>query len=272
MARSTRLPAAAQAEGSHHHAGVAEDLLRLHQTLAFDTADQVVDRHLDVVQVQRRGVGQAQPVLVFRMAGREARRAAGHHEPRRPLGGARQDGAEVGDRAVGDPLLAPVDAVAGDHAIDDDALGHGLQRTQVAAGVRLSGAVGKHHALFGDGTQPAQLLLFGGAHQDRVAAQEGGEGRRGQPDVVPRHRLADEIGVEGAAVHAAVGGGHKDQLHAQLRRVAHRAHGVLGADIVVIQLQLPLRRQRVGDELTHRVEHHRQRVGIKAGTTDVAGY
>ena len=266
------LPAATQAEGSHHHACVAEDLLRLYQSLAFDTTDQVVNRHLDVVQVQRRGIGQAQAVFVFGMAGREARRAAGHHEPCWPFGRTRQDGREVGNGTIGNPLLAPVDAVAGDLAIDDDAFGHRLQRTQVAAGIRLGGAVGKDHALLGDGAQPAQLLLFGGADQDRVAAQEGGEGRRGQPDVMPGHRLADEIGVESASVHAPVGGRHKHQLHAQLRRVAHRAHGVFGAGVFVVELQLPLRRQRIGDKLPHRVQHHRERVGIKAGATDVAGY
>ena len=91
------LPAAAQAERGDHQPGVAEDLLGLDQPAALDAADQVLRRHHDVVEEQRRRVGQPDAVLVLRRRGREARGALLDDEPGRPAGGQREDRVGVGD-------------------------------------------------------------------------------------------------------------------------------------------------------------------------------
>ncbi len=255
------LPAAAEAERRHHHAGVAEDLLGLHEALALDPADEVLDRDLDVVQEQGGRVRQPDPVLVLGLGAGEALGSLVHDEPCRAAGGQREDRGGVGDGAVGDPLLRAADAVAGDLAVDLDRDGLGLHRAQVGPGLGLGGAVGEDDPVLGDRAEPLLLLLLGGADQDRVAAQERGEDRGGQADVLAGHDLAEQVGVEGPTAHASVRLGDEDQLDAQVGR--HRTHRVLGADVLVVELQLAIERQCVLEVLLQAVQHQAECFGVQ---------
>ena len=161
------------------------------------------------------------PCLSLRLVVGETRRALLHYEPTRAARRIRQNRVGVGDAAVADPLLAAVDLVADDLAVLHHAIRRGLQRPQIAARVRLGGAVGEQHAFLGDARQPELLLLRRGADGDRVAAQEGGEHRGGNAQVDARHLLADAVHVEGAAAESAVLLGNKQKLNAQLVRAAH---------------------------------------------------
>ena len=143
-------PSAPKAERRDHQARVAEDRLRLNQALAFDAADQPVGVDVNVVERQRCRVAQANAVLVFGLVVSETLRALFDDEPARTRGSIRQDRVGVGDAAVADPLLAAVDLVADDLAVFDDAIGGGLQRSQIAAGFGLGRAVGEQQSLFGD--------------------------------------------------------------------------------------------------------------------------
>ena len=78
-----RGPSGAEPERRHHQPRVAEHLLRLDEPLALDAADQPVGVDIDVVEEQRRGVAQADAVLVLRLAVGEALRALLDHEPAR---------------------------------------------------------------------------------------------------------------------------------------------------------------------------------------------
>ncbi|CPR13355.1 hypothetical protein BN971_04665 [Mycobacterium bohemicum DSM 44277] len=257
-----RAPAAAQAEGADHHPGVAEDLLGLGQAAALLAADEVVGRHHHVVEEQRRGVGQPDAVLVLRRRRREARGALLDDEPRRAGGRERQHGVGVGDRAVADPLLAPGDRVGRHPPVGGDRGGRRLHGAQVAAGFGLGGAVGEQDALLGDPAQPLLALLVGRADQDRIGAQEGGENRCGEPDVDARQAFTDPVGVEGPAAQPAVLLGDEHQLNTEVL-AAHRADGLLGADVVVVEFEQPLVRQGRGDELLQRLQHHVEGVPVE---------
>src|SRR5271166_1862901 len=98
-------------------------------------------------------------MLVLGFIVSKALRARIDDEPARPCGCVGQDGAVVGDAAVADPLFAAVDLVADDLAVFFDAIGGGLQSTQVAASFRLRRAVGKENAFVSDLGQPLLLLL-----------------------------------------------------------------------------------------------------------------
>ena len=230
-----RRPSGAQPESRDHHAGVAEDHLRLNQALAFDAADQAIGVNVDIVKRQRGRVAQTDTVLVLRLVVREALGACVDNEPGGPGGRVGQNRVVVGDAAVRDPLLAAVDLVADDLAIFLDAVGGGLQRAQVAAGFRLGCAVGEENALVGDPAQPLLLLLGSGAEGDRIAAQERGEKRGGDAEIDARHLFADEIDVEGAAAHAAVLFGNEQELDAELVRVAHVANNFHRTFVALIQ-------------------------------------
>ena len=110
-------PTGAEPEGGHHQPRVAEHLLGLHEPLALDAADEPVGVDLDVVEEEGGGVAEPDAVLVLGLAVGEPGEAPVEHEPRRPAGRVGEDRVEVGDAAVGDPLLAPGDAVADDHAV-----------------------------------------------------------------------------------------------------------------------------------------------------------
>ena len=259
-------PASAQPERRDHQAGVSEDLLGLHQPAPFDPAHQVVSRHDDVVEEEGGGVGQPDAVLVLGRRGGEPLGVALHDEPGRPSGRQRQHGVEVSDAAVADPLLAPVDPVAGASRVVRH--GRGRHRTEVTARLGLGGAVGEEHALVGDPTQPLLALLLGAAHQDRVAAQERREDRRAHPDVDPGHPLADAVGVERVAAHAAVRLGDEGQLYAE-GVAAHRPHRVLGTGVLVVELEESALGQLLGDEVVECLEHQVEGAAVQPWVRDV---
>jgi hypothetical protein len=140
----------------------------------------------------------------------------------------------------------------------------GLQGAEVGASLRLGGAVGEDDTLAGDGAEPFLLLLLGGADDDGVGAEEGREDRGGQTDVLARHDLAHAVGVEGSAVHPVVGLGDEDQLNAQLLGVAHRAHDVLGATVLVVELKLQLGGEGRVNEVAERLEHEVEALQVQA--------
>ena len=190
--------------------------------------------------------------------------AAVKDEPGRPARGTGQDRVLVGDAAVADPLLAAVQPVSGDRP----AVQHGsrgcLQRGEVAARVGLRRTVGVQDAAFGDLGEPLALLLWRGADEYRVAAEEGGEHAGGDPHVEPGHLLADPVDVDRAAAHPAVFLGDEQQLDAQLV-AAHAPDQVNGALIVVVELEQPFVGERVADEVPDGLQHHGERLGVEAG-------
>ncbi len=239
IARSRAAHPAPRPKVADVEAGVAEDLLGLPQPLALDLADEGVGADLDVLEHERRGVRQPDPVLVLGLGLGEALRAPLDHEPGGAARGVGQDRVSVGHPAVADPLLAAGDPVAGHHVAVHDRRGLRPQRTEVAAGLRLGRAVRVERAVLGDLSEPARLLLLGGPDRDRVGAEERREHAGGHPQVDTGHRLADPVDVEGAGAHPAVLLGDEDQLDPQLL-AAHQANGVDRALVEVIQLKQAL--------------------------------
>lgn len=76
-----RFPARAETERADHQSRIAEDGLRLGQTLSFDTADEPFGRDVDIFQEKCRRVAGADTVLVFRLAVAEAGHIALDDEP-----------------------------------------------------------------------------------------------------------------------------------------------------------------------------------------------
>ncbi len=150
MARSSSAPSGPQAKRRNHQARVTEHRLRLQQALAFHAADQPVGVHVDIVERQRCRVAETNTMLVFRLVVGKARRAFFYDEPGRTAGRVGQNGVSISNAAVADPLLAAIDLVADNLAVLDDAVGRGLQRSQIAAGFRFGGAVGEQNSLFRD--------------------------------------------------------------------------------------------------------------------------
>src|SRR5271157_696917 len=107
-----RGPSGPQPKRGHHQARVAEHGLRLVQPLAFHSADQPVRIHIDVAQRKRGRIAEADAVFVLRFVVAEALGALLHDEPTGTRGCIRQNGVDVGDAAVADPLFAAVDLVA----------------------------------------------------------------------------------------------------------------------------------------------------------------
>ena len=159
IATVERGPTGTEPERGHHQPRVAEHLLRLHEPLALDAADEPIGVDRDVVEEEGGGVAEPDAVLVLGLAVGESLEARVEHEPRRTSGRVGEDRVEVGDTAVGDPLLAPRDAIADDHAVVGDGHRHRLQRPEVAPGLGLGGAVRHQQPLVGDASHPLLLLL-----------------------------------------------------------------------------------------------------------------
>src|SRR5215469_5151223 len=109
-------------------------------------------------------------MLVLRLIVSKAFGAFLYDEPARPARGIRQDRIEVGDSAVANPLLAAIDLVSDYLAALHDAVGCGLERAQIAAGVRFRGPVRKQNSLLRDAAQPELLLLQSRADCNRIAS------------------------------------------------------------------------------------------------------
>ena len=89
-----------------------------------------------------------------------------------------------------------------------------LSRAEVAAGLRLGGAVRVQDSLLGDLAEPGAFLVGCGAEVYRVAAKERGEHAGGEAEVDAGHLLAHPVDVDGAAAHPAVLLGDEHQLDA----------------------------------------------------------
>jgi hypothetical protein len=55
-----------------------------------------------------------------------------------------------------------------------------------------------------------------------------------------------------------------------LVRVTHSPNYVFGTDVLVVEIQLPLRGEFVSNELTESVQHHCEDVGLETGSPYVA--
>ena len=110
-----------------------------------------------------------------------------------------------------------------------------MQGAQIAARIRLGGAIGEQQTLVGDARQPVLLLLRRGADSDRIAAQKRGQHGGGHAQIDARHLLADAIHVEGAAAHSAELLRNEQELNAQLVRAAHVAHDLERTFVARIQ-------------------------------------
>ena len=250
MARSRGRPAGAETEGRDHQPGVAEHRLRLLQPQALDAADQPVGVDVDVVEVDRGGVGGADAVLVLGLAPGDALGFALDHEPARAAGRHRQKGVEIGIAAVADPLFGTGQPVADDLAVLGDRLGGRLERTEVRAGFRLGGAVGHQQPFERHPRHPVLLLCRRAAEDDRVRAEEGGEDAGGDAEIDLCHLLAHPVDVERAAAHALEVLGDEQQLNAQAV-AAHRAHDFDRELVGMVELQQLVVGQVVRGELAH---------------------
>jgi hypothetical protein len=232
-----RGPASPQPKRRHHQTRVTEHGLRLNQPLTFHSAEQPVGVDVDVAECKSCGVAQSNAVLILRLVVAEAFRVFFYDEPTRTTGRVGQDCVGVSNSAVADPLLGSVDLVADDPAVLGDPVRGGLQRSQIAAGFRLSRAVGEQQSLFRDARQPVLLLLRSGAHGYWVAAEKCRQHSRGNAQINARHLFTDQIHIEGAAAETAAVLGDEQQLNAQLVRAAHVPDDVQGAFVAFIQLE-----------------------------------
>ena len=229
-------PAGAEPEGGDHQAGVAEDRLGLDEPLALDAPHQGGGVHAYVGERDLGRIADADAVLVLGLAPGKARGAALHHEPARSAGGEGEDGIEVGEAAVADPLLVAVDPVAGDPAVLLDALGRGAQGAEIAAGLGLGGGIGHQEPFLGDAGEPELLLLRRAAEDDRIGAEERGEDAGRDPEVAAGEDLTDAIDVERAAAHAAVLLLEEEELDAELG-AAHGADELDGELVAGVEVE-----------------------------------
>jgi hypothetical protein len=125
-------------------------------------------------------------------------------------------------------------------------------------------AVGVQEALLGDLGQPFAFLFERSSEEDRVAAKERRKHAGGHADIETGHLLAHAVDVDRAAAHPAVLLGDEQQLDAKLV-TAHPADEVLGAHVVVVQLQLPVLGERIRDIVADRLQRHLQRVCVETG-------
>lgn len=247
---------AAQAEGRDHEARVAEHRLRLREPLALDAADDVLGRDLDVLERERRGVGDANAVLVLGLSGGESLGALLHDEEGGAGFGGGEDGVEIGVGAIGDELLAAVDSVEGlPVALESDRLA--LERAQVAAHRGLGDAVGHQERLAGDAAHPLALLLRRAADDDGVEAQRDRQECGREPQVDAGHRLADAIDLVGPAAHAAELLRDVDEVEANL---GHQLMDDLLRKLLGhVRFQAPAQRHGARGELMEALEHGVQR-------------
>src|SRR5579864_5985713 len=124
-----RCPARSKAKRRHHQACVTEHSLRLIQPLACDATDQAVRVDVDVIESQRRGVAEADAVLVLWFVVRETLRTVFDDEPTWTAGRVGQYCVSAGDSAIADPLFVAVDLVADDAPVLQDRVRRGAKRS-----------------------------------------------------------------------------------------------------------------------------------------------
>ncbi len=164
----------------------------------------------------------------------------------------------------GPPGVFARSAVGDRPAALEDGRGGRLQSPEVAAGLRLGGPVGEQDALLRDPAEPLLALDVRPADPDRVAAEERGQHRRGDPEVDPRHQLAHAVDVERAAAHPPVLLGDEQQLDAELR-AAHLADQVERHHVPLVDVDQCLVAQLVAREIPDGRQGHLERVGIQSG-------
>ena len=191
--------------------GGAEHVQRRHGDLEAlaRSADALRQGHAAALEAQG-GEGMRRDHLDA-LGDRQARRVRLDQEGREPAGagrlaGAGEDDVEVGDAAVRDPGLHPVEPdVAG--AVGD---GGGGERGDVGAGLGLGEREGGDGLARGDGRQDAALQLVRAEQADRAGAEAlHGEGEVGEAVAVGQGLAGEAEGadVEGR-VQPAMGGGH----------------------------------------------------------------
>ena len=204
------------------------------------------------------------PCLSSGLPEREALRPLVHDEPGRAAGGVGQDRVEVGDAAVADPLLAAGDPVADDLAVLLDRDGRGRQRPEVAAGLRLGGAVGEEVPVLGE--RPIHSAFCSGvaADVDRVGAEEGGENAGRDAEVDRGHGLGHPVDVVGAAAEAAELLRDDQQVEADLLRVVEVLHDLLGKLVPELDLQQLRRREVLLRVLPERRQDLVEHLGVES--------
>ncbi|MNP05848.1 hypothetical protein D3C76_978090 [compost metagenome] len=164
-------------QGALHGCGRANGDLRtlvrqlLHQgveALAFDAAEQAVDRDFDVIEEHFRGVCRLHADFVQALAAAETRQRGVDQEDRDALGtalwiGLRDHRDHVAHLAVGNEGLGTIDNVL--VALLHRAGVHGLQ---VGTGARFGHGDGADHLTGGDFRQPVLFLRFGAVVEDVV--------------------------------------------------------------------------------------------------------
>ena len=199
------------------------------------------------------------------LAGREARRLALDDEEGRAVRGLGQDRVEVGDRAVGDELLDPVEPVVRDAAVRvGDPLGLRLEALHVGAGLGFGDAVGDDQSLVGDSRNPVRLLIVGAADSDRVGAERDGQHRRRQTQVDLRELAREAVDVLGAAAHPVVLCRQEDKVepHAGPQ---HRPNDCLGADVLFVPLQPLVERSFAFGEFLERLDERGRGLRCRGG-------
>ena len=220
---------------------------------------------IDVIEGQRGGVAQADAVLVFGLVVSKTLRVFFDDEPGWTAGRVCQHCICAGDSTVADPLLVAVNFVAHDASVLKDAIGRGAQGSQIAAGFRLGGAVGKQQSLIGDAAQPELLLLVGGADRDGIAAEKSSQHGGRNPEIDPRHLLANAVDVERATAHAAELFGNKQKLNTQLVGAAHVTDDFDGAFVAVVEIDQNFVGQALPGEFFERLQTQLQCLGCKHG-------
>ena len=238
-----RGPARSEAEGGNHQAGITEDRLRLIESLSFHSADEAVGIDIDVIERESSRVAEANAVLILRLVMLEAGRALFQDEPTGTGVGGGENGVSIGDAAVADPLLQPVDLIADDATVLHDALRRAFERSEIAARFRFGGTVGKQQALVGNAAQPKLLLLGSGTDKDRITAEERGQHGGRDAEIDARHFLADAIDIEGTTAEAAVLFGDEQELNAESIGIAHVVDDLQWAFVTGIQIDEFLVRQ-----------------------------
>ncbi len=240
------------------HAPAVEHLHRRLEPLPGLAADDVGGGDPNVVEDHVAGLGATLAHLLVGLAEAQALRVGGDNEGRDAGGagtvGARHQRERAGAWRVGDEPLAAVDDV-----VVADALGPGLDRRRVGAGVGL-GQGERHDQLAARYTrQELALLHLGTIHQDAlrpdsdVGAEHRTEGQRGLADLecgpaLLAHRQADAT--------VLVGDRQSEQ--------AHRLHVVddVGGHLVEFLDGVLGRHQTLDDEALHRGQQQVEGFGI----------
>jgi gluconate 5-dehydrogenase len=179
-----------------------------------DPSEHVLDRNLDVVEHEHGRGRSVEPELLLVGSAHHAHPALDDESRELFTVHLGEDGEDVGERAVGDPGLLPVERV--EPAISGQPRGRS-RRQGVGAGVRLGQRVGADQLRTREPRQVARLLVVGAEVHDRERPDRRVAADRSSERGTHRQVFADVRGADLVEPETAVRGGYLEPQQIEVR-------------------------------------------------------